>query len=77
MQILTMIRKFLLSVLQSKNFVYVYTALPGATATPKCFKLASSGAEKLSKKLEGLHSMCYNSIALLGFLNDCACKGWL
>lgn len=62
MQILTTIRKFLLSMLWSKFFVYVYTALTGATATPECFELASSDAKKLSKKLESRH--CVGCTAL-------------
>lgn len=35
----------------------VYTALPGATATPECFKPASSDDRKLSKKVESRYSV--------------------
>jgi len=58
MQILTTIRKFLFSRLWSEIFLYVYTVLPGATATRECFKLASSDAKKLSKKLESHATLC-------------------
>lgn len=69
-----MIRKVLLSMLWSEIFVYACTALPGATATPECFKLASSDVKKLSKKPESQHSVCYNGTTPWSFLNDCVCK---